>query len=98
MRVVFCGGGTGGDVSPALTVAAARKSLSHEPLELLYIGVRGKIDSDLVAREGIPFAAVTARALRVGSKLGAAKGGLALAAGVGESLAALRRFGPDIVF
>src|SRR5262245_45470117 len=98
MRVVFCGGGTGGHVYPALTVAAALRSLCPEPPELLYIGVRGKIDADLVAREGIPFAAVTARALRVGSKLGTAKGGLALASGVGESLALLRRFRPDVVF
>ena len=75
MRVVFCGGGTGGHVYPALTVAAALKRAVDGPLDLLYIGVRGKIDAELVAREGIPFASVTAGPLRTPTVFGTVAGG-----------------------
>jgi UDP-N-acetylglucosamine--N-acetylmuramyl-(pentapeptide) pyrophosphoryl-undecaprenol N-acetylglucosamine transferase len=98
MRVVFCGGGTGGHVYPALTVATALRRLVNESLELLYIGVAGKMDAELVAREDIPFAAITARPLRVGSLTGTARGGLALVSGVSQAATILRRFNPDVVF
>ncbi len=100
MRVVFCGGGTGGHVYPALTVAAAlRRALAQsQPLDLLYVGVRGKIDGELVSREGISFRAVQAKPLRTGTVTGTAKGALALAVGVSQALGILRQFRPDVVF
>jgi UDP-N-acetylglucosamine--N-acetylmuramyl-(pentapeptide) pyrophosphoryl-undecaprenol N-acetylglucosamine transferase len=98
MRVAFCGGGTGGHVYPALTVAAALRRLAPEPPELLYVGVRGKIDADLATREGMPFEAVTAGPLRVGSLTGTARGSLKLVAGIVEAVRILGRFRPDVVF
>ena len=101
MRVAFCGGGTGGHVYPALTVAAAlRREAERQgtPLELLYIGVRGKIDAELVAREGIPFRAVAAGPLRSRSVAGTASGMFKLMAGFVQSLRLLRGFRPDAVF
>jgi UDP-N-acetylglucosamine--N-acetylmuramyl-(pentapeptide) pyrophosphoryl-undecaprenol N-acetylglucosamine transferase len=99
MRVVFCGGGTGGHVYPALTVAdALRRSMAEGVLEMLYVGVSGKIDAELVAREGIAFRGVPAGQLRVGSPAGLAKGLLKLAAGTMASIYILRRFRPDAVF
>jgi UDP-N-acetylglucosamine--N-acetylmuramyl-(pentapeptide) pyrophosphoryl-undecaprenol N-acetylglucosamine transferase len=103
MRVVFCGGGTGGHVYPALTVARALRELSEsqaidERPDILYVGVRGKIDEELVRREGIDFKAVTARPLRTGTLPGTAKGAASLAAGTAEAARILRAFRPDVVF
>jgi UDP-N-acetylglucosamine--N-acetylmuramyl-(pentapeptide) pyrophosphoryl-undecaprenol N-acetylglucosamine transferase len=100
VKVVFCGGGTGGHVYPALTVAAALKERygEHEAIDLLYIGVRGRIDQQLVEREGLPFRAVTAGPLRVGSITGTAKGGVQLGAGSLQAFSLLGRFHPDVVF
>jgi UDP-N-acetylglucosamine--N-acetylmuramyl-(pentapeptide) pyrophosphoryl-undecaprenol N-acetylglucosamine transferase len=96
---VFCGGGTGGHVYPALTVASAlRRCAGDEPLELLYLGVRGKNDAALVAREGIPFQAVSAAPLRVGNPIGAGRGLAQLARGTLEAHRTLGRFRPDVVF
>jgi UDP-N-acetylglucosamine--N-acetylmuramyl-(pentapeptide) pyrophosphoryl-undecaprenol N-acetylglucosamine transferase len=97
MRVVFTGGGTGGHVYPALTVADALRR-AHPDVQLLYIGVRGKIDAELVAREGIDFADVTAGPLRVGNPIGTARGLARLAAGAAEAFSLLGRFRPDVVF
>jgi UDP-N-acetylglucosamine--N-acetylmuramyl-(pentapeptide) pyrophosphoryl-undecaprenol N-acetylglucosamine transferase len=100
MRVVFCGGGTGGHVYPALTVAAAlkRRYGDGQPLDLLYLGVKGKIDRDLVEREGIPFQAITAGPLRVGSIKGVVQGGARLTAGTAQAYSILGRWRPDAVF
>jgi UDP-N-acetylglucosamine--N-acetylmuramyl-(pentapeptide) pyrophosphoryl-undecaprenol N-acetylglucosamine transferase len=97
MRVVFTGGGTGGHVYPALTVAAALRG-AHPEAELLYIGVKGKIDRELVAREGIDFLDVTAAPLRVGNPVGTLRGLSKLAAGTFESYSLLGRLRPDVVF
>jgi UDP-N-acetylglucosamine--N-acetylmuramyl-(pentapeptide) pyrophosphoryl-undecaprenol N-acetylglucosamine transferase len=125
MRVVFCGGGTGGHVYPAFAVASALRELASNPspnplpefgegaqaeflpvaerarpeaLDLLYVGVRGKIDRSLAAREHIEFRDVIAGPLRAGTFAGTAKGGLKLAGGTAQSLEILQRFNPDVVF
>ena len=99
MRIAFCGGGTGGHVYPALAVAAALRKLSEtETPEMLYIGVRGKIDREIATHEGLAFQAVSAGPLRGGSPVGTARGGLKLAAGTAQALSILRRFKPDVVF
>ena len=99
MRVAFCGGGTGGHVYPALAVAAAlRKVYTGDDLELLYIGVKRRIDAEIAGREGMAFRAVTAGPLRVGSVLGTARGGLKLVAGTAQALRILQGFKPDVVF
>ncbi len=110
MRVVFCGGGTGGHVYPALTVAAALRDIcqaagraglnsgSAVGLQMLYIGVKGKMDAELAARAGIPFDGVTAAPLRTGTVPGTAHGAMTLAAGTASALRILRRFHPDVVF
>jgi UDP-N-acetylglucosamine--N-acetylmuramyl-(pentapeptide) pyrophosphoryl-undecaprenol N-acetylglucosamine transferase len=99
MRVAFCGGGTGGHVYPALTVANALKQrVDAASLRILYVGVKGRIDKELVERDGIDFKAVTARPLRVGSAGGMARGGASLSVGTMEAYRVLRRFRPEAVF
>ena len=99
MRIAFCGGGTGGHVYPALAVTAAlRKLAGGRNLDLLYIGVRGKIDQEIAEREGMAFRAVTAGPLRVGSILGRAQGTLKLTTGTAQAFSILRSFKPDVVF
>jgi UDP-N-acetylglucosamine--N-acetylmuramyl-(pentapeptide) pyrophosphoryl-undecaprenol N-acetylglucosamine transferase len=99
MRIAFCGGGTGGHVYPALAVAAALRNLNEgsEP-EMLYVGVRGKLDRDIATRDGLAFRSVTAGPLRGGSAIGAARGGAKLVAGTAQALSILRGFKPDVVF
>src|SRR5439155_6373138 len=101
LRVVFAGGGTGGHVYPGLAVARAlqmRAEEQREPLELLYIGVRGRVDETIVPREGLRFRAIAAGQLRVASPLTFTRNVLRLAQGALQSISILRRFKPDAVF
>jgi UDP-N-acetylglucosamine--N-acetylmuramyl-(pentapeptide) pyrophosphoryl-undecaprenol N-acetylglucosamine transferase len=99
--VAFAGGGTGGHVYPGIAVARALESELQERgerLEMLYIGVRGRVDETIVPREGIAFRAVSAGQLRVSSPVTFARNAAKLAWGAAQSLWILARFRPQAVF
>lgn len=99
--MVLAGGGTGGHVYPNIAVWRALQSRAAGeglPLELLYIGVRGRADETIVPAEGFPFRTIDAGPLRVGSPVTFARNMGKLARGVVQSMLLLRRFRPDVVF
>lgn len=100
MKVILSGGGTGGHIYPALAVAQAlRQEVGTEsPPELLYVGVRGRLDEVIVGRAGLPLAAVRAGPLRVGSPVRALRGLANLIVGTVQAWRLLGRFQPDVVF
>lgn len=101
MRVILAGGGTGGHVYPGLCVARALKTelaATGTKLDMLYIGIHGRIDERIVPAEGIAFRAISAGALRVSSPLTFAGNALRLAWGAAQSTWILLRFKPDAVF
>ena len=86
---------------PGLAVARAldaEMTARGENLDLLYIGVRGRIDETIVPREGIAFKAVSAGPLRVSSPISFGTNVARLGLGVMQSLWTLMRFRPDAVF
>lgn len=96
MKVILAGGGTGGHIYPALAVA---ESLGARPdMDLLYVGVSGRMDAGIVSRAGLPFQGVTAGPLRVRSPLAALRGFAQLALGTLQAWRLLGRYGPDAVF
>jgi UDP-N-acetylglucosamine--N-acetylmuramyl-(pentapeptide) pyrophosphoryl-undecaprenol N-acetylglucosamine transferase len=92
--VVLSGGGTGGHIYPGLAVARALRPGT----DLLYIGVRGRMDEALVRAAGLPFASVRAGPLRGGSPLGMLRGLAGLLAGTAQAWRLLGRLRPDVVF
>jgi UDP-N-acetylglucosamine--N-acetylmuramyl-(pentapeptide) pyrophosphoryl-undecaprenol N-acetylglucosamine transferase len=100
VKVVLSGGGTGGHVYPALAVASAlRRELGEdEELGLLYVGTRGRAEDELVAREGIPFEAVRAGALRGRSPWAMARSLFNLVTGTVQAFRILGRVKPQVVF
>lgn len=57
MRYLFTGGGTGGHVYPALAIADALRR-GDPAAEIMYVGVRGRIEEVVVPRRGYRFVPV----------------------------------------
>ncbi|MHB9145180.1 MAG: undecaprenyldiphospho-muramoylpentapeptide beta-N-acetylglucosaminyltransferase [Symbiobacteriia bacterium] len=96
LRVAITGGGTGGHIYPALTIAKTLQSLAPGT-EVLYIGTREGLEADIVPRSGLPFETVHVAGV-AGKSLSKAVSGLVQAArGTAESLRLLRRWRPDVV-
>ncbi len=99
--MILAGGGTGGHVYPGLCVARALEAeviAAGDTLEMLYIGVRGRVDETIVPSEGIAFRTISAGALRVSSPLTFARNAMRLAWGVAQSTWIVLRFKPNAVF
>ena len=99
MRVVLSGGGTGGHVYPALSIARALEGElpPGEKLEMLYLGSAGGAELDLVERAGIPFQSISAGPIRGRQPWEIANNAVKLAKGTAEARKAIAKFGPQVV-
>jgi UDP-N-acetylglucosamine--N-acetylmuramyl-(pentapeptide) pyrophosphoryl-undecaprenol N-acetylglucosamine transferase len=99
VRVVFSGGGTGGHVYPALSVATALAGrVPAGELAMLYVGRAGSPEERLAAQHGMPFCTIHAAPLRGKSPLQTVHGFVSLGRGLWEARAILGEFRPDAVF
>jgi UDP-N-acetylglucosamine--N-acetylmuramyl-(pentapeptide) pyrophosphoryl-undecaprenol N-acetylglucosamine transferase len=98
LKVVLAGGGTGGHVYPALAAGEALRAASSSPVDLLYAGIRGRMDEPIVRAAGIPFEAVSAGPLRVRSPGQLVRSLWRLAAGTLQAWRLLGRVRPAAVF
>lgn len=61
MRVIVSGGGTGGHIYPAVTIARAISEI--EDSEILFVGTRHGLEADIIPKEGFAFKAIEVRGL-----------------------------------
>lgn len=93
MRVIVCGGGTGGHIYPALSIAA---ELRRQGGELLYMGGRDSLEAKLAEKSGFAFFAVECcglhkRSLKLAKELAVNYRGLR------QARRRIRDFGPQLV-
>ncbi|MCX6546283.1 MAG: glycosyltransferase [Acidobacteria bacterium] len=94
-RILLTGGGTAGHVNPALAIGRA---LGDERTAYLYVGVRGRAESEVVPREGIPIRYVRASAYPgARPSLHWLRFVADLALGTFKALVLVRRFRPDVI-
>lgn len=94
MRLLITAGGTGGHVYPALAVA----NKLPPDTTILWVGARGGIERELVARAGLPFEAIHAGAVVGVGAARAAWGALKMGIGTLEAMTIVRRFRPEALF
>ncbi|HYF75656.1 MAG TPA: undecaprenyldiphospho-muramoylpentapeptide beta-N-acetylglucosaminyltransferase [Symbiobacteriaceae bacterium] len=96
MKYLIAGGGTGGHIYPAVSIAHALQAQDPQA-ELLYVGTQAGREATLVPREQIPFVTISSAGLINLSVLQKLKGALKAAKGLFDSLGHIRRFRPDVV-
>lgn len=94
-RILLTGGGTAGHVNPALAIG---KALAADGARLLFVGVRGRAEAEVVPREGIPIRFVRASAYP-GARLSfdLIRFLVNLSVGVVQAGAILLTFRPDVI-
>lgn len=101
MKVIVTGGGTGGHIYPALAIADKIKE--KEPgAEILYVGCKAGIETEIVPKEGYDFVTVPARWIGPASNkfvkgLKMVRAGLVTSAGVVRAYGLMKKFKPDVV-
>lgn len=60
---MICGGGTGGHIYPALSVAASLQRLGLPATDILWVGTRGEIEEKLVPRANLRLETIEAGAI-----------------------------------
>jgi UDP-N-acetylglucosamine--N-acetylmuramyl-(pentapeptide) pyrophosphoryl-undecaprenol N-acetylglucosamine transferase len=93
-RVLLTGGGTAGHVNPALAIGSA---LADPETRFLFVGIHGRVEEEVVPREGLPIKFVRASGYPGGFSPAWIRFLLDLAIGGLQSLAILLKFRPEIV-
>ncbi len=96
IRLVVCGGGTGGHVIPALSICRKIKEFRPDT-EILYIGARGSLEERLATREGYPFRSVWISSLRRGRIVSNLMLPLKMKVSLIQAIVHLSRHRPDMV-
>ncbi len=96
MKVIISGGGTGGHIYPAISIA--KTILDRERnAEILYVGTGKGLESYLVPREGLKFASIRVKGFRRKLSLDTVKTVIELCRGMMDADKIVRQFKPDIV-
>ena len=98
MRVLICAGGTGGGIYPALAAASALRRLGTGTEQLLWIGTRGEMEEELVARAGIRLETIAGGAMVGVPPHVVIRNGTRLGWSVFKAMRLLRQFRPDVMF
>ena len=100
MKFILTCGGTAGHINPALAVAGRLRELMPD-CEILFIGAEGKMEMELVPREGYKIEALKITNISRGHSLEALKHNLDtlrnVAVSTHEAKRILREFKPDVV-
>ncbi len=101
MRVIFGCGGTGGHLYPALAIA--EKIKKEEPgSEILFIGSKKGLESEVVPREGYSFKSIPTQGMQeretaIQKAILSANVGISNLAGLAKSIAIIKSFKPDAI-
>lgn len=95
MRVIISGGGTGGHIYPAVTIA---KTLSElvQPCDILFVGTNHGLEADIIPKEGFAFKTIEVRGFERRLSLKNIKTMVTTAGSVWESFKIIREFRPDV--
>lgn len=96
MKVIITGGGTGGHIYPALSIARKIKD-KYNDAEILYVGTEKGLESKLVPKEGFTFHSIRVKGFSRKLSKDTLKSMKELALGMNDARRVLKEFSPDVV-
>ena len=96
MKILFCGGGTAGHITPALAIAEELASKGKS--EVAFVGRKGGKENALIEKAGYALFTVNAQGLPRKISTDAIKKAFTTLKSIGESRKILKQIKPDIVF
>lgn len=96
MRFIIAGGGTGGHIFPALSIAGEIRKRSPAN-EILFVGTRNGFEGDRVQKEGYRIRFINSGGMVNMGLLRSLKGALSAFKGVSDSLGIIMDFKPNVV-
>lgn len=94
--MIISGGGTGGHIYPALSIADGIKN-RFKKAELIYVGTRNGLEADIVPKHGYTFESISACGLRRKLSFNNIKTLIKSCKGFYQSMNIIRTFKPDLV-
>ena len=96
MRVLLCGGGTGGHIYPALAIADELKR-QFPACEILYVGTDKGLENKIVPQRGYELKRIKAEGMPRKNSLKMIKSGIDALEGMAEAKKIIKDFKPDLV-
>lgn len=96
MRMIISGGGTGGHIYPAITIAREIAKLA-EHCEILFVGTRQGLEADIIPKEGFDFTTIEVRGLERKLSWKNVQTLFNTVGGVWKSIQIVKAFKPDVV-
>lgn len=93
-RVLIMAGGTGGHIYPALACA---KEFESQGYEVRWLGSKGGMELDLVPKHDIPIDAISIKGVRGNGVKGLLLAPFRILYALGQALAIVKRFRPNVV-
>ncbi|MEQ9618188.1 MAG: undecaprenyldiphospho-muramoylpentapeptide beta-N-acetylglucosaminyltransferase [Deltaproteobacteria bacterium] len=96
MKVIIAGGGTGGHIFPAISIAEEIKRRNPSN-NILFVGTSRGLENDLLSKRGFRIEHIRARGIKGRSLLNSVNAIFSSLAGLFDSLSVIRNFRPDAV-
>ncbi len=96
MKVILSGGGTGGHIYPALTIADQIKRLEPEA-EIIFVGTRQGLEKDIIPRYGYPLQFIEVAGFKRSLSLDTLRSTGKLFTGLYDAYKIIEREKPDLV-
>lgn len=96
MKVIITGGGTGGHIYPALSIARKIEEV-YDDAEILYVGTEKGLEAKLVPKEGFDFHPVRVKGFSRKLSIDTLRSIKELILGMNDARKILKEFAPDVV-
>lgn len=96
MKIILSGGGTGGHIYPALTIADQIKKL-HPEAEICFVGTKQGLEKDIIPRYGYPLKFIEVAGFKRSLSLDTLRSGVKLLSGLWDAYRIIGKEEPDLV-